>query len=409
MTSASPADFATNRPGPRWDPGDPPIPIAILGSTGSVGTQTFDVVSRLPERFRIVALSGGSNLDLLCRQAHQARPELVVANDSTLAERDLPEGTRVAFGSEGLVEAATHPEARIIVTATSGHAAILPTARAIEMGKTIALANKETIVCAGELIMPLAERHNVAIRPVDSEHSAIWQSLGTSRHRDISRLILTASGGPFRATPKNELDQVTSAQALAHPTWAMGGKITIDSASLMNKGLEVIEAHWLFSVPFSAIDVVVHPQSIIHSIVEYNDCSQVAQLGLPDMRLPIQYALTYPDHIPGPCGRLSLAEAGTLVFESPDEDRFPALRLCREAGIAGGPYPAILSAADEVAVEAFIANQIRFSDIPAIVDHAMSHYEGPRELTFERLTEIDQWARTIAGEEAARRHRRSSK
>jgi 1-deoxy-D-xylulose-5-phosphate reductoisomerase len=398
--------FATNRPGPVWSPGDPPIPIAILGSTGSVGTQTFDVVSRLPERFRIVALSGGSNLDLLCQQAFEAKPDLIVANDPALRERDRPAGTRIAFGAEGLLEAATHPDAQIIVTATSGHAAIGPTARAIEAGKTIALANKETIVCAGELIMPLAERHNVAIRPVDSEHSAIWQSIGASRHGDISRLILTASGGPFRTTPKTELDNVTSDEALAHPTWAMGGKITIDSATLMNKGLEVIEAHWLFAVPFSAIDVVVHPESIIHSIVEFNDCSQVAQLGLPDMRLPIQYALTYPDHVPGPCGRLSLADTATLHFEHPDEDRFPALRLCREAGMQGGPYPTILSAADEVAVDAFIASQLRFSDIPAVVEQTMARFTGPSGLTFENLAEIDQWARTVAHEEAERRRLR---
>jgi 1-deoxy-D-xylulose-5-phosphate reductoisomerase len=337
MTESTTHVIATNRPGPVWNPGDSPLPIAILGSTGSVGTQTFDVVSRMPDRYRIVALSGGANLSLLCEQAHLAKPELVVATDPEIARCELPAGTRVAIGAEGLLEAATHPDVAIVVTATSGHAAIIPTAKAIEAGKTIALANKETIVCAGELIMPLAERHNVAIRPVDSEHSAIWQSLGSSDHRDISRLILTASGGPFRTTPKAELDNVTSGQAMAHPTWAMGGKITIDSATLMNKGLEVIEAHWLFTVPFSAIDVVVHPESIVHSIVEFNDCSQVAQLGLPDMRLPIQYALTYPNHVTGPCGRLSLTDAGSLHFEPPDEQRFPALRICREAGVQGGP------------------------------------------------------------------------
>jgi 1-deoxy-D-xylulose-5-phosphate reductoisomerase len=402
MTQSPAHVIATNRPGPVWSPGDPPLPIAILGSTGSVGTQTFDVVSRMPDRFRIVAISGGANLSLLREQAHVARPELVVANDPAISDYDLPAGTRIAIGAEGLLEAATHPNVVIVVTATSGHAAIVPTARAIEAGKTIALANKETIVCAGELIMPLAQRHNVAIRPVDSEHSAIWQALGSSHHRDISRLILTASGGPFRTTSKHELDKVTSDQAMAHPTWAMGGKITIDSATLMNKGLEVIEAHWLFSVPFSAIDVVVHPESIVHSVVEFNDCSQVAQLGLPDMRLPIQYALTYPDHVQGPCGRLSLTGAAALHFEPPDEVRFPALSICREAGIQGGPYPTILSAADEIAVEAFVANRVRFSDIPAIVERTMSRYSGPLTLTFDNLGEIDAWARSIANEEVAR-------
>jgi 1-deoxy-D-xylulose-5-phosphate reductoisomerase len=397
--------LAPNRPGPVWQPGDPPLPITILGSTGSVGTQTFDVVMRLPERFRVVALSGGANLDLLCEQADACNPELVVANDPSLADCELPAGTRVAFGADGLLEAATHPDVVLVVTATSGHAAIVPTAKAIEAGKTIALANKETIVCAGELIMPLAERHDVAIRPVDSEHSAIWQALGSSRHRDISRLILTASGGPFRATPKAELEKVTSAQAMNHPTWAMGGKITIDSATLMNKGLEVIEAHWLFSVPFSSVDVVVHPESIVHSIVEFNDCSQVAQLGLPDMRLPIQYALTYPDHAPGPCGRLSLTDAGALRFEPPDENRFPALRICREAGMLGGPYTTILSAADEIAVDAFMKNQLRFSEIPLVVERALSRYTGPQTLTFETLADVDAWARVTAAEELQRLRR----
>lgn len=401
--SASDSHLAVGRPGPDWRPGDPPIPIAILGSTGSIGTQTFEVVSRLPERFRIVALTGGSNVRLLLEQARIARPDLIVVANGNDALIDPPAGVRISHGAEGLLEAATHPDAAIIVTATSGHAAIVPTARAIEAGKTIALANKETIVCAGELIMPLAARHDVAIRPVDSEHSAIWQALAAGRRNDVERLIVTASGGPFRTTPIAELATVSAAQALAHPTWEMGGKITIDSATLMNKGLEVIEAHWLFDIPFAAIDVVVHPESIIHSIVEFIDGSQIAQLGVPDMRLPIQFALTYPDRLSTPCRRLSLAEVGALHFESPDLERFPALRLCYDAGAAGGPHPAILSAADGVAVDAFIAGAIGFNNIAAVVGDALDRYSGPTTLSLEALDDIDNLARTLAREAVSAR------
>jgi 1-deoxy-D-xylulose-5-phosphate reductoisomerase len=308
----------------------------------------------------------------------------------------LPPDTRIEIGEEALIEAATLPEVDVVVTATSGHAAIVPTARAIEAGKTIALANKETIVCAAEIIMPLAAHHGVAVRPVDSEHSAIWQALGGGNPRDIARLILTASGGPFRRYTAAEMGDITVAKALNHPTWSMGGKITIDSATLMNKGLEVIEAHWLFGVPYEQIDVLVHPESIIHSIVEFADNSQIAQLGLPDMRLPIQYALTYPDHAPGPCKRLSLAEIGTLHFEHPDEQRFPCLRLAREAGIKRGPYPAILSSADEVAVQAFVDGKLDFAGIARVVEHALSSYQGQGDLTLESLAEIDAWARQTA-------------
>lgn len=388
--------LAPNRTGITWEPGEPPIPIAILGSTGSVGTQTFDVVMRMPERFRVVAIAGGSNCQLLIEQAALARPEIVACTSPELTCDDLPEGTRLEQGPDGLIAAATHPDVAIVVTATSGHAAILPTAAAIEAGKTIALANKETIVCAGALIMPLAEKHNVAIRPVDSEHSAIWQAIGTADPRDLSRLILTASGGPFRTTPAEQLARVTPSDALAHPTWSMGGKITIDSATLMNKGLEVIEAHWLFDMPLEQIDVLVHPQSVIHSLVEFADGSQVAQLGLPDMRLPIQYALTWPNHTPAPCERLSLADVGTLEFESPNFSKFPALQLCYDAGRAGGAYPAALSAADDIAVAAFVAGEIGFMDIPAVVAETLERYDGPPDVTFESLAEIDTVAHRIA-------------
>jgi 1-deoxy-D-xylulose-5-phosphate reductoisomerase len=352
----------------------------------------------MPDRFRIAAIAGGSNRDLLIKQAAIARPELVVCGTRDLAPEDLPASTRLLYSDAGLLEAATLPDVQIVVTATSGHAAIMPTVQAIKAGKTIALANKETIVCAGELIMPLAAEHEVAIRPVDSEHSAIWQSLGTADPADINRLILTASGGPFRATPASELASMTPQQALAHPTWAMGGKITIDSATLMNKGLEVIEARWLFDVDYDAIDVVVHPESVIHSLVEFADGSQIAQLGLPDMRLPIQYALTWPNHLPAPSKRLSLAQAGSLTFYEPDVERFPALKLCFGAGRTGGPFPAILSAADEVAVEAFLQERINFSDIAAVVSETLDRYDGPTELSFDALPEIDRAAHRIASD-----------
>lgn len=385
-----------HRPGPAWTMDDPPLNIAVLGSTGSVGTQVLDVLRNFPGRFRVAALTAGARIDLLSAQAREFAPQLVVARDESIRSSELPAATRVEIGEAALVEAATLPEVDIVVIATSGHAAIVPTARAIEAKKTIALANKETIVCAAEVIMPLAAQHNVAIRPVDSEHSAIWQALGDSDPRDIDRLILTASGGPFRAYTAAQMGEITVEMALNHPTWSMGGKITIDSATLMNKGLEVIEAHWLFGVAYERIDVLVHPESIIHSIVEFADCSQIAQLGLPDMRLPIQYALTYPDHSPGPCKRLSLADIGALHFEHPDEHRFPCLRLAREAGMKNGPYPAILSAADEVAVEAFMSGNLDFAGIPRVVDHALASYQGDETITLASLEEIDTWARQTA-------------
>ena len=396
MSAMSPDVLPVNRPGPAWSPGDEPIPIAILGSTGSVGTQTVDVAAHMPDRIRVAALCAGKNIDLLVQQAWQLKPELIVSSDPALLDRALPAGSRVVIGGGGMLEAAKLPDVQIVVTATSGHAAIIPTAEAIKAGKCIALANKETIVCAGELIVPLAEQHGVALRPVDSEHSAIWQSLSAARGSGMNRLILTASGGPFRTFSHEEIQHVTIEQALKHPTWTMGGKITIDSATLMNKGLEVIEAHWLFSMPYEQIDVLVHPESIIHSIVEFADQSQVAQLSLPDMRLPIQYALSYPDHVAGPCKPLSLAEIGSLHFEAPDEARFPALRVAREAGIRGGPYPTILSAADEIAVEAFVAGKIRFPEIAAVAEETLGRYSGPTDMSFDLIADVDRWAGVVA-------------
>ncbi len=375
------------------------VGLAILGSTGSIGTQTLEVVSHHPDRFHVVALAAGQNVPLLAEQIHRYQPDLVAINGD--AEHPDLQHPRVLPGPEGLLAAATHPDADMVVVATSGHVAILPTLRAIQAGKTIALANKETIVCAGEIILPAARASGIAIRPVDSEHSAIWQSLGRSTVEEVSRLILTASGGPFRETPLSNLSNVTVAQALAHPTWAMGGKVTIDSATLMNKGLEVIEAHWLFGVPYDNIDVVIHPESIVHSLVEFADGSQIAQLSLPDMRLPIQYALTYPKHAPGPCHRLSLAEIGILRFSKPDPARFPALALARDAGLAGSTYPTVLSAADEIAVEAFMAGRLPFSGIVPLVSRVLHRHRPEGSLSLESIATADCWAREQAKTEVA--------
>ena len=380
-----------------------PIGVAVLGSTGSVGRQTLEVIDHHPERFRVVALAAGSNVALLAEQAARYRPDLVAVDESAdgVAAMSI-EYPRVERGSAGLLAAATHPAADVVVVATSGHAAIESTYQAIAAGKTIALANKETIVCAGELIVPFAMERGVEIRPVDSEHSAIWQALGgppVGRSRsDVARLILTASGGPFRETPLPRLAAVTAAEALAHPTWTMGGKVTVDSATLMNKGLEVIEARWLFGVPYDRIEVLIHPESIVHSLVEYADGSQIAQLSLPDMRLPIQYALTFPEHAPSPCRRLSLADVGMLRFERPDEARFPALVLCRQAGAAGSTYPTVLSAADEVAVAAFRAGDLRFVEIVEVASRVVAAHRPMGSLSFEAIAAADAWARGAAAE-----------
>ena len=361
--------------------------IALLGSTGSIGRQTLDVIERYPDRFRVVALAARSQVDLLAEQVRRHAPETVVAGAPEIA------GRRALPTPEGLIDAATHPDVDIVVAATSGHDAMRATYEAIKAGKVIALATKETIVCAGELMMTAARHHGAQIRPVDHEHSAIWQCLDGVRHDDIRRLIITATGGPFRTTPASELDSVTPTQALAHQTWHMGPKITIDSATLMNKGLEVLEARWLFDVPYDRIDVTVHPQAVIHSLVEFNDASVMAQLGVADMRLAIQYALTYPEHVESPAARLDFTQLGPLTFTPPDLDRFPALRLARQAGEHGQTYPTVLSAADEVLVHAFLDGRIRFTDIPAIVESVMQRHEPETITDLDVVFAADRWAR----------------
>ena len=371
------------------------VGVAVLGSTGSIGCQTLKVIDEHSDRFRVVALAARLASEQLLGQVARYRPEVTAVFEWAPAVGNEP--GPVVWGSDGLIAAATHPTADIVVVASSGHAAIVPTIRALEQGKTIALANKETLVCAGEIIASLAAASGNFIRPVDSEHSAIWQALDGSPIDQVDRVILTASGGPFRTAPSIKLAQMTATEALAHPTWSMGDKITVDSATLMNKGLEVIEAHWLFGVPYERIEVLVHPESVVHSLVEFVDGGQMAQLGLPDMRLPIQYALTFPERIKLASHRLDLGALGALHFERPDTERFPALRLAREAGIAGRTYPTVLSAADDEAVKAFLAGELRFVDIPTAVEIVLEKHE-PTDVTLDSIWEADHWARIAAGE-----------
>jgi 1-deoxy-D-xylulose-5-phosphate reductoisomerase len=383
-----------------------PTRLAILGSTGSIGTQTLEVIEAQPGRFSVVALAArGGRIDLLNEQIRRFRPLIVAIEDD--ADRGAVEfpADRVLSGADGLLALATLPEADLVVVATSGHAAIRPTLAAIEAGKELALANKETIVCAGPIVVAAARERGITIRPIDSEHSALWQCLqGSPGPESVGRLIITGSGGPFRGLTADELAAVTPQGALKHPTWpTMGGKITIDSATLMNKGLEVIEARWLFDLPFERIEVVIHPQSIVHSLVEFADGAVLAQLGLPDMRLPIAYALTYPERPPLPFPRLDLLRAGRLDFEAPDRDRFPCLRLAYEAGQAGGLLPTILSAADEEAVAAFLRGDLPFTGIPRLIEAAMDAYAGSQEVTLEAIEEVDRWARIEARDLVARR------
>ena len=370
--------------------------LAILGSTGSIGRQTLDVVRNLPDRFNVVALAAGNNLDLLSEQVREFSPALISTTEKCDPSR-FEHCPSVVYGDAGLMDAATFPDADLIVVATTGHSAIRPTLAAVEAGKEIALANKEVVVCAGELLMDGAHRHGVNIRPIDSEHSAIWQCLAARGwHESPVRITLTASGGALREVPIEHLPDVTVDEALAHPNWAMGPKVTIDSATLMNKGLEVIEAHWLFDTPYDQIDVVIHPQSIVHSFVSFVDGSTLAQLGLPDMRVPIQYALTFPDRIPAPDRHLDLLELGSLEFRPPDRARYRALDLAFQAGRAGATFPTVLSAADEVAVDQFLSGTIRFQAMIELVERTLDQHEpGAGPLDLERIQEADRWARAF--------------
>jgi 1-deoxy-D-xylulose-5-phosphate reductoisomerase len=375
--------------------------IALLGSTGSVGTSTLDVVEQHPESFSVVALAAGSNVKLLAEQVKKFQPQLVSVgtDESAIALREIlghEMKLEIVVGAEGLDMVARHPEANFVMTALVGSVGVAPTLAAIEEGKTIGLANKETLVCAGSVVMKAARQKGVQIIPVDSEHSAIFQCLQGERRVDVSRVIITASGGSFRHLTRDELAHVTVEQALAHPNWSMGAKITIDSATMMNKGLEVIEAHWLFDLPYEQIDTILHYESIIHSMVEYKDSAVMAQLGTPDMRVPIQYALSYPSRMPLQTEPLDLVKLGTLHFAVMDFERYPLLQLAYECGKAGGTYTAVLNAANEVAVDLFLKGSIGFLTIEQIVRKTCEAHKGISNPSLEEIFTADHWARSQA-------------
>jgi 1-deoxy-D-xylulose-5-phosphate reductoisomerase len=402
MSSPSSADPVGAR-------GRSPRRVALIGSTGSIGRQTVDVLAALPDAFRVVALAAGDNATLLTEQAGRLQPAAVALGaESGLAGLDLPSGTKRVGGPDALIELATRDDVDIVVIGTGGVVSLRPVIAALRAGKVVATANKETLVAGGHLVMPLARAlaERVAgaagagdpyasplawLRPIDSEHSAIWQSLVGESMAGVAALILTASGGPFLDATAVELEAVTPAQALRHPTWTMGAKITIDSATLANKGLEVIEAHWLYDVDYDAIEVVIHPQSVVHSAVRFVDGSLKAQLGTPDMRLPIQYALTYPDRRPSPATPPDLIAAARLDFRAPDPVRFPALRIAREAGRLGPRASAALIAADEVAVRRFLDGTLGFTGIPALLEAAVIQFGGTGDPApdVEELVQLD--------------------
>ncbi len=374
--------------------------LAILGSTGSIGVSTLDIVAAHPDRFRVVSLSAGNNLERLEEQIRRFRPQIVSVVQPGAA-RDLrqrlgSDAPEVVSGVEGLIACATHGPVEMVVSAIVGAAGLVPTMAAIQAGKDIALANKETLVTAGPLVMEAVARHGVKLYPVDSEHSAIFQSLEGHRRSDVRRLILTASGGPFRNHPLSELGRVTPDDALAHPNWSMGRKISIDSASMMNKGLEVIEACWLFDLPPEKVAVHIHPQSIVHSMVEYIDGAVIAQLGIPDMKTPIAYALSYPGRLPLDLPPLDLCALKTLTFEEPDQEKFPCLALAYQAAQTGGTAPAVLNAANEVAVEAFLSGRIGFLDIATVIRRVLDRH-SPLELEhINTALRADRWGREEA-------------
>ncbi|GGJ22473.1 1-deoxy-D-xylulose-5-phosphate reductoisomerase [Paenibacillus hunanensis] len=373
--------------------------IAILGSTGSIGTQTLDVVRAHPEQFAVEGIAAGSNIDLVTEQALEFRPRLVSVANRELAEQlrsRLPQEIAVHYGDEGLIEVAAGTDADTVVTAVMGSMGLPSTLAAIDAGKTIGLANKETLVTAGHIVTERARQKGVALLPIDSEHSAIFQSLNGEPRERIAELTLTASGGSFRDRTREQLRDVTVADALKHPNWSMGAKITIDSATMANKGLEVIEAHWLFDMPYERISVVLHPESIIHSYVEFVDTSIIAQLGNPDMRVPIQYALTYPDRQPSPSTRLSLAKIGQLTFREMDEQRFPCLRMAFESGRLGGTAPTVFNAANEIAVARFLKGEISFLTIEDIIADALEQHETIAAPDLETIHEVDRLTRARA-------------
>lgn len=372
--------------------------ITILGSTGSIGTQTLDVVRNNKDKFEVVAISANSSVDLLLEQILEFNPKYVAVYNEESANKlknMIPNNIdiEVLSSMEGLVKICQLKEVDIVLTAVVGMIGLVPTMAAIKAKKTIALANKETLVTAGEIVMEEAKKNNVDILPVDSEHSAIFQCLNGERKKDVEKIILTASGGPFRGKSKEELINVTKNQALKHPNWDMGRKISIDSSTLMNKGLEVIEAKWLFDVDVEDVDIVVHPQSIIHSMVSFKDSSVMAQLGCPDMRLPIEYALTYPGRSETDFERLDLAKIATLTFEKPDMETFPCLQLAFKVLKLGGTYPTVLNAANEVLVNEFLDDKIGFYDIPYYIERSLEQHNNRSNPTLEDILEVDKETR----------------
>ena len=373
--------------------------IVLLGSTGSIGTSTLKVVEDMPERLRLVGLAAGNNSELLLEQTRKHKPEAISIFDpkrATELQKRVDAGTKVLSGNEGLIELATLPSADIVLIAIVGTAGLQPALAAIRAGKDIAVASKEILVMAGETVMSEAKRHGVKVLAVDSEHSAIFQCLDGKPNSSVRNLWLTASGGPFRKTPKEEFVNITVEKALKHPSWVMGQKITIDSATLFNKGLEMIEARWLFDVEMPRVQVVVHPQSIIHSMVEFVDGSIIAQLSTPDMCLPIQYALTYPERVANDRVQTNFAKIGQFTFEEPDTERFPAINLARKAGEVGGTLPAVLNAANEVAVDAFVKRRKSFLEISETVARVMNCHRVVSHPTLDQILEADGWARKEA-------------
>ncbi|MEO0409616.1 MAG: 1-deoxy-D-xylulose-5-phosphate reductoisomerase [Cyanobacteria bacterium P01_A01_bin.135] len=381
-------------------------PITILGSTGSIGTQTLDIVTQYPEQFRVVGLAARRNVTELAQQVRQFQPQIVAICDGSQEARlreaiaDVTPQPIVLAGESGVVEVARYGDAQAVVTGIVGCAGLLPTLAAIKAGKDIALANKETLIAGGPVVLPLLKQHNSRLLPADSEHSAIFQCLQGVPKGGLRRIILTASGGSFRDWPVEKLPEVTVADALKHPNWSMGQKITIDSATLMNKGLEVIEAHYLFDTDYDHIDIVIHPQSIIHSLIELQDTSVLAQLGWPDMRLPLLYALSWPERLSTNWEPLDLVKAGDLTFREPDHQKYPCMQLAYSAGRAGGTMPAVLNAANEQAVALFLEEKIRFLDIPVLIEavcdrHRADHQQQP---TLDDILAVDRWARQAVRE-----------
>ncbi len=366
--------------------------ISLLGATGSIGWQTYDILKEQRDAFHLVAFSSGKNIEKTREMIETLKPELVsvqLEEDAVMLAKEYPQ-VQFTFGAKGLVEVATHPDSTVLVNAVLGSVGLESTLAAIRMGKKIAIANKETLVTAGHLVMAEAKKYNATILPVDSEHSAIFQSMNGENPKNIERLIITASGGSFRDKTREELKHVTVADALNHPNWSMGAKITIDSATMMNKGLEVIEAHVLFDMPYDKIDVLLHKESIIHSLVEYHDTSVIAQLGTPDMRVPIQYALSYPDRMPLHNGqRLNLAQIGQLHFKEMDLERYPALRLAYEAGRTGGTILTAMNAANEAAVSAFLQGNITFLEIDETIERVMQAHNNIAVPDLQTILHVD--------------------